>query len=282
MGALDIIASMHTHQVALADVRLAVHTRGSGRPLLFLHAFPLDHRMWMGQEPLAEQFRLIMPDQRGFGGSRSAGCLESIEQLADDAVAVLDALHVDEPAIVCGCSMGGYVAQHVAVRHPARVRSLILVDTKLEADTPEARAARADLAAKVQRLGPEIVAAAMVPRLLTATPEANGMARRGELEALLRRMILEQPVSTIVAALSALAARPDMTACMRQADLPTLLVVGADDQITPPDCLARAEEIMPEARLLIVPHAGHMTPLETPAVFNAAVLAFLRESALDR
>ena len=279
---MDIIASMHTHQIALADVRLAVHTRGSGRPLLFLHAFPLDHRMWMGQEPLAEQFRLIMPDQRGFGGSRSAGCLESIEQLADDAVAVLDALHVDEPAIVCGCSMGGYVAQHVAVRHPARVRSLILVDTKLEADTPEARAARADLAAKVQRLGPEIVAAAMVPRLLTATPEANGMARRGELEALLRRMILEQPVSTIVAALSALAARPDMTTCMRQVDLPTLLVVGADDQITPPDCLARAEEIMPEARLLIVPHAGHMTPLETPAVFNAAVLAFLRESALDR
>ena len=279
---MDIIASMHTHQVALADVRLAVHTRGSGRPLLFLHAFPLDHRMWMGQEPLAEQFRLIMPDQRGFGGSRSAGCLESIEQLADDAVAVLDALHVDEPAIVCGCSMGGYVAQHVAIRHPARVRSLILVDTKLEADTPEARAARADLAAKVQRLGPEIVAAAMVPRLLTATPEATGMARRGELEALLRRMILEQPVSTIVAALSALAARPDMTACMRQVDLPTLLVVGADDQITPPDCLARAEEIMPEARLLIVPHAGHMTPLETPAVFNAAVLAFLRESALDR
>jgi 3-oxoadipate enol-lactonase len=278
---LDIIASMHTHQVALADVRLAVHTRGSGRPLLFLHAFPLDHRMWMGQEPLAEQFRLIMPDQRGFGGSRSAGCLESIEQLADDAVAVLDALHVDEPAIVCGCSMGGYVAQHVAIRHPARVRSLILVDTKLEADTPEARAARADLAAKVQRLGPEIVAAAMVPRLLTATPEASGIARRGELEALLRRMILEQPVSTIVAALSALAARPDMTACMRQVDLPTLLVVGADDQITPPDCLARAEEIMPEARLLIVPHAGHMTPLETPAVFNAAVLAFLRESALD-
>jgi len=273
---------MHTHQVALADVRLAVHTRGSGRPLLFLHAFPLDHRMWMGQEPLAEQFRLIMPDQRGFGGSRSAGCLESIEQLADDAVAVLDALHVDEPAIVCGCSMGGYVAQHVAIRHPARVRSLILVDTKLEADTPEARAARADLAAKVQRLGPEIVAAAMVPRLLTSTPEANGMARRGELEALLRRMILEQPVSTIVAALSALAARPDTTACMRQVDLPTLLVVGADDQITPPDCLARAEGIMPEARLLIVPHAGHMTPLETPAVFNAAVLAFLRESALGR
>ena len=273
---------MHTHHLALSDAQLAVHTSGSGHPLLFLHAFPLDHRMWVAQEPLAEQFRLIIPDQRGFGGSRSAGCPASIEQLADDAVALLDALHIDEPTIVCGCSMGGYVAQHIAVRHPTRVRSLILVDTKLEADTPEARTARTDLATKVQRLGPEIVAAAMVPRLLTPTTEANGVARRGEIEAQLRRMILEQPVSTIVAALAALAARPDMTDSMHHVEVPTLLVVGADDQITPPECLVRAEAIIPESRLLIVPHAGHMTPLETPAVFNAAVLAFLRGPALDR
>jgi pimeloyl-ACP methyl ester carboxylesterase len=273
---------MHTHHLSLSDAQLAVHTSGAGRPLLLLHAFPLDHRMWVGQEPLADQLRLIIPDQRGFGGSRTAGCPTSLEQLADDAVALLDALHIDEPAIVCGCSMGGYVAQHVAIRHPTRVRSLILVDTKLEADTPEAREARADLAAKVQKLGAEIVAAAMVPRLLTANPEANGVARRGEIEALLHRMILEQPVSTIVAALAALAARPDMTGCMQHVAVPTLLVVGADDQITPPECLIRAEAIIPESRLLIVPHAGHMTPLEAPAVFNAAVLEFLRETALDQ
>ena len=274
--------AMHTHHLSLPDVHLAVHTRGRGRPMLFLHAFPLDHRMWSAQEPLADHLRLIMPDQRGFGGSRSAGSPASIEQLADDAVAILDALHVDEPAIVCGCSMGGYVAQHVAIRHPARVRSLVLVDTKLEADTPDARAARVDLAAKVQRLGPEVVAAVMVPRLLATDPEVGGPPRRGEIEALLHTMILEQPVSTIVAALAALATRPDMTEAMRACCVPTLLVVGADDQITPPECLARAEEIIPEARLLIVPHAGHMTPLETPNVFNAAVLAFLREAeALD-
>lgn len=270
---------MHTHHLALPDVRLAVHTRGRGRPMLFLHAFPLDHRMWAAQEPLAEHLRLIMPDQRGFGGSHAAGGPASIEQLADDAVAILDALHVDEPAIVCGCSMGGYVAQHVAIRHPARVHALVLVDTKLEADTPEARAARTDLAAKVQRLGQEIVAAAMVPRLLAANPEADSLPRRAEIEAHLQTMILEQPVSTIVATLAALATRPDTTDAMRECCMPTLLVVGADDQITPPECLIRAEEIIPEARLLIVPQAGHMTPLETPAVFNAAVLQFLREVA---
>ena len=270
---------MHTHHLTLPDVRLTVHTRGRGRPMLFLHAFPLDHRMWAAQEPLSEHLRLILPDQRGFGGSHAAGGPTSIEQLADDAVAILDALHVDEPAIVCGCSMGGYVAQHVAICHPERVHSLVLVDTKLEADTPKARAARADLAGSVRRLGTEIVAEAMVPRLLAPVTEANEMPRRREIEALLRGLINEQPVSTIVAALSALAARPDMTEAMRNCCLPTLLVVGADDQITPPECLIRAEEIIPEARLLIVPHTGHMTPLEAPNVFNAAVLEFLREAA---
>ena len=273
----------HTQQIALPDIRLAVRTYGRGRPLLLLHAFPFDHRMWAAQEPLADHFRLIVPDQRGFGGSRDAGGPASIEQLADDAVALLDALHVDEPAVVCGCSMGGYVAQHVAIRHPARVCSLVLVDTKLEADMPDARAARADLAAAVQRIGQRIVADAMVPRLLATAAEARSLPRRAEIESLLHGMIVEQTVETIVAALSALAARPDMTGAMRQVCVPTLLVVGAEDQITPPECLSRAEEIIPGARLLIVPHAGHMTPLETPAVFNAAVVEFLREAgALGR
>ena len=274
-----IMAPMQTHHVSLPDARLTVHTLGRGQPLLLLHAFPLDHRMWAAQKPLADHFRLIVPDQRGFGDSHASGGPTSIPQLADDAIAILDALQIDEPTIVCGCSMGGYVAQHVAVRYPARVRSLVLVDTKLEADTPEARAGRADLAAKVQRLGPEILAEAMVPRFLAAPTEPPVAANRPETEAILRAMIWSQTVETIVAALAALAARPDMTEALRNICLPTLLVVGAEDQITPPECLKRAAEIIPEARLLIVPHAGHMTPLETPAVFNAAVLQFLREAA---
>lgn len=266
------------HHVTLPDTRLAVHTRGSGLPLLLLHGFPLDHAMWSGQEPLAEQLRLIVPDQRGFG--QSGGPLpESIPQLADDAVALLDALHVTEPAVVCGLSMGGYVAQHIAARHPQRVRALVLVDTKLEADTPEARAGRHNLATKVERLGQEIVAEAMIPNLLGKSAAARGAPHRAEIEAGLRRTILATPVPTIVAALGALGGRPDMVEPMRKVRVPTLLVVGAEDTITPPECLERAEQVFPDARLLIVPHCGHMTPLESPATFNAAVLAFLRETA---
>ena len=267
---------MTPHHITVEDTRFCVSTAGAGVPLLLLHAFPLDHAMWQRQMPLAEHLRLIVPDQRGFGGS--GGSLpESIEQLAADAVALLDALHVAGPAVLCGVSMGGYVAQHVATRYPERVAAVVLVDTKLEADTLEARAGRADLAAKVGRLGQGILADAMIPRLLAASSEARALPGRVEAEAILRRSIMAQPVTTIQAALSALGSRPDMTEAMRQVHLPTLLVVGAEDVITPPSCLEAAEGIIPKAKLLEVPLAGHLVPLEQPDVFNRAVLEFLRE-----
>jgi len=274
-------AAPSTHHVAVGDADLAVHTAGSGIPLVLLHAFPLDHSMWLRQEPLAAELRLIVPDQRGFGGSRGS-LPTSIEQLAEDVVALLDALHVAGPAVVCGISMGGYVAQHLAARHPGRVGALVLVDTKLEADTPEARAGRADLAAKVGRLGLGILADAMIPRLLADSAEARGAADRPEIETVLRRSILAQPVATVQAALAALGERPDMTDALRRLSVPTLLVGGAEDVITPPACLETAETVIPDAKLLIVPAAGHMTPLEQPELFNAAVLEFLRELPADR
>lgn len=267
------------HTVQLPDARLAVHTRGSGLPLLLLHAFPLDHSMWSGQEELADDFRLIVPDQRGFG--RSAGSPPtSIAQLADDAVAVLDAVHVAEPAVVCGLSMGGYVAQHLAVRHPDRVRALILADTRLEADTPEARAGRRDLAAKVERLGAAALAAAMIPNLLARSAAARSRRERAEIEAALDRTIRATPVPTITAALTALGGRPDMAEAMRGVAVPTLLVVGAEDAITPPECLERAERILARPRLFVMPQCGHLAPLEDPATFNAAVRAFLGEAVV--
>jgi pimeloyl-ACP methyl ester carboxylesterase len=267
---------MPVHHLPVRDTRLAVHTSGSGLPLLLLHAFPLDHSMWERQAPLAEHLRLIAPDLRGFGAS-TGSVPTSIADLADDAVALLDALHVSRPVVVCGLSMGGYVAQHIAARHPDRVAALVLVDTKLEGDTPEARAARADLAAKVGRVGQSILADAMVPRLL-APFTADDRGGRRAIEESLRSIIVSQPVPTIQAALAALGDRPDMTEAMRRVRVPTLLVVGADDQITPPSCLETAEQIIPRSRLLIVPGAGHMTPLETPDVFNSALLEFLAEA----
>ena len=265
------------HTLSINGDSFAVHTRGSGRPLVLLHAFPLDHGMWEAQEPLAEAVRLIVPDQRGFGGSQGS-LPQSIEQLADDAAALLDALHVAEPAVVCGVSMGGYVAQHVAARHPARVAGLILCDTKFEADTPSAREGRAALATKVGRLGTSILADAMLGKLLAQSSAARAAPRRQAVEEHLRQMIARQQPQTVQAALAAMGDRPDMTAAMSRLEIPTLLVVGAEDSFTPPEVMQQMEEIMPDARLLIVPRAGHLVPLEAPEVFHEAALAFFREA----
>lgn len=262
------------HAVHHDDTTLWVHETGAGPPLLLLHGFPLDHRMWSGQEPLADRMRLLVPDQRGFG--RSSGSLPaSIAQLADDAAAVLEARAGGAAAVVCGLSMGGYVAQHLAVRHPSLIRALVLVDTKLEADTADARAARHDLAGRVERTGQAVLAEAMLPRLLGSSAGARRQPQRRAVEAILRDTILATPIPTITSALAALAARPDMTAALADLPVPTLLVVGAEDAITPPDCMERAAAVIPGSRMRVIADCGHMTPLEDPPAFNAALTEFL-------
>lgn len=272
-------------RVAIGRARsLAVRDSGDGVPLVLLHGFPLDHSMWRGQwalvgpaGALAGRARLVVPDLAGFGTS-DGPATGSIAGMADDVAALLDALAIDRPAVVCGLSMGGYVAQHLAARHGRRLAGLVLVDTKLEDDTPEARQARHDLAERVTRVGARIAAEAMVPRLVARGTDAAVDARppgRAAVEGALRRTIEGTSVETIRTALSALAERPDMTAAAARFDLPTLLVVGEDDAITPPECLERAARTIPGARLVVVPRCGHMTPLEDPPAFNAALAAFV-------
>ena len=259
--------------------RIAVRQAGTGVPVVLLHGFPLDHSMWDGQWGLVAPggwldgaARLIVPDLAGFGGS-DGPTSSSIAAMADEVVALLDAIGCREPVVACGLSMGGYVVQHLAIRHPARLRGLVLVDTKLEADTPEARAGRVDLSERVGRLGAGIAAEAMVPRLLARGP---GTDRRA-IERRLRGTIERTAVATIQTALAALGDRPDMTAAAAGFSLPTLLVVGAEDMITPPECLERAAAVIEGAELETIPGCGHMTPMEDPAAFNARLASFLRE-----
>ena len=270
---------MQTTMVSIGDTSLAVQTYGSGKPLVLLHAFPLDHTMWHRILPLANHLRLIIPDQRGFGQSTESHSktkpLSSIMQLADDVAKLLDALHIEEPAVIAGISMGGYVAQHVAARHPEKVSHLILIDTKFSADTPEARATRSDLAATVGRVGQKVLADAMVPNLLAATDEARSKPGRVENEQLLRRLIGTQSIATIQAALGALADRPDMSETMQHFEKPVLLICGKEDTITPPVVMEAMEKLLPQGQLVIVSGAGHLPPLEAPTVFHEAVLSFL-------
>ena len=270
---------MQTTMVSIGDTSLAVQTCGSGQPLVLLHAFPLDHTMWHRILPLANHLRLIIPDQRGFGLSTESHSktkpLSSIMQLADDVAKLLDALYIEEPAVIAGISMGGYVAQHVAARHPEKISHLILIDTKFSADTPEARATRSDLAATVGRVGQKVLADAMVPNLLAATDEARAKPGRVEYAQLLRTLIGTQSIATIQAALGALADRPDMSEPMQHFEKPVLLICGKEDTITPPVVMEAMEKLLPQGQLVIVSEAGHLPPLEAPTVFHEAVLSFL-------
>jgi pimeloyl-ACP methyl ester carboxylesterase len=261
-----------TRHVAVRGGSIAVHVAGEGPPLLFIHGFPLDHRMWAFQSPLSDVATLVMPDLRGFGGSLGASPIGSIRQLADDCAAVIAAIAPGERAVACGLSMGGYVAEHLAVHHSEIVRGLVLVDTRIEADTEAARAGRRDLAERVARVGSRIAAEAMVPKLLAPTCDQR---QRSPIAESLHRMILEADPATIQQALAALADRPDMTEPMRSVRLPTLLVVGEQDSITPPEVMRSITTVMPQANLAVLPRCGHMTPMEDPDGFNRLVRDFL-------
>lgn len=247
---------------------------GSGAPLVLVHGFPLNHAMWGEQiRALSAKRRVIAPDLRGFGASGPPGDKLTMDQFADDLAALLDGLGVAEPVALCGLSMGGYVAWQFWHRHRARLRALILCDTRAAADTPETAANRLLLAERVMREGPASILETMLPRL-TAASTAQ---RRPEVIEALRQMILTCDPKAIAAASRGMAERPDMTPLLCHIDLPTLVLVGECDAISTPGEMRAIADAIPGSRFRTVASAGHIAPMENPAEVSAAIGAFLAE-----
>jgi pimeloyl-ACP methyl ester carboxylesterase len=245
--------------------------RGTGPVLLLLHAFPLGLFMWDPQaEALAATHRVARFDARGFGGSALGSEPLTMERIADDAAGVLDALAV-EKAVVGGCSMGGYAAFAFVRRHPRRLAGLVLQDTRAGADSEEAKASRATLAARVLAEGATAAVEAFLPKLLGET------AQRAQpmLVALVRERILAAPRQAIAGALHGLAAREDSRATLGAIRVPTLVLVGEEDVLTPPSEAEAMAAAIPNARLERIPHAGHLANLENPQAVNTALGRFL-------
>ena len=255
---------------------LFVDSRGTGLPLLLLHGFPLDHSMWSAQWPLAKTMHLIAPDLRGFGQSEATEPVQSMSQLASDMDSLLMHMGIEVPVVVCGLSMGGYVAQHFAVQYPDRVAALVLVDTKLEADSPEAREQRQKQIRVIEHHGVEPLVDAVVERLITSAHARE----QPMLVELLCKLIRRTSKATLVSALHALANRPDMTEAIGEVTVPTLLVVGQEDVITPVSCMDSAMRKISNARMVVIPDCGHMSSMESPLIFNAALTTFLQEVGL--
>lgn len=257
----------------LGDFRMGYDDSGEGLPVVFLHGFPHDRNLWNAQRlALASQARCIVPDLRGFGHSSTHGPF-SVDQYADDVIALLDALQIAR-AVVCGLSMGGYVAMALWRRHPDRVKALVFCDTKAGADSEEARAKRDELAALVRRDGARAIAEAQIQGMVGATTRE----RRPEVVAGMRAMMARQPVAGIVGALQALRDRPDSRETLRTISVPVLVVVGEDDVLTPIKEARAIAEALPTAarvRLEIIAGAGHVPCLERPAATTHALSDFL-------
>lgn len=250
---------------------------GAHRTLVLLHAFPLNAEMWAPQLALAlPAWRVVAPDLRGFGAADpdDAGDLASgrltLEDYGRDVQRLLNRLGVQTP-VIAGLSLGGYVAFAMMRAGTDPIGGLILADTRPQADSEEARAGRLRMIGLVDREGAAGVAAEMLPKLLS--DEAG--QKRPEVVAQAKRLLLASRPNAIKAALYRMMARPDSTALLEQVRCPTLIVVGEHDVLTPPELSREMQRRIAGASLAIIPSAGHLSNLEAPDAFKAALIRFL-------
>jgi pimeloyl-ACP methyl ester carboxylesterase len=263
--------------IANDAVSLVCEERGSGPVVVLLHGFPLDRHMWDAQiEALSGDFRVLAPDLRGFGQSMITPFDVEVgvpmEKYAADLRQMLDTLGVRQPVVLVGFSMGGYAAFQFVLRNPDRVRGLVLCDTRSVADTEEARTNRKKMAADVLAANSAEPALAMMPKLLSPhTPQA-----RPAVAEQVRGMILRQSPAPIAAAQRGMARRENVTPRLAQISCRALGIVGVDDAISPPKEMREIAGALPHARLVEIPNAGHMAPMENPEAVSQAIGDFAR------
>ena len=252
------------------SISLAFNDLGTGLPLVFLHAFPLNRTMWVDQEKaLSTQFRVITIDLRGHGESDAPLWHYSLDQAADDVCGLMDHLSVQQPILV-GLSMGGYIALAFYRKYAERVKGLVLADTRAQADTEDGKRARFEMAQTAYKQGPSAIADIMIPKLLSP----GTIQTRPELVQRVRGMIEGNQVSGIAGDLMAMAARPDSTPLLQRISCPTQIIVGELDVPTPPADARLMSEKIPNARLAVIPGAGHLSNLEQPELFNESIRSF--------
>ena len=264
------------HTLALPHGQLSwddVGPRHADMTIVLIHGFPHDRALWSAQIAAnadgADATRLLIPDLPGFGRS-SPLQQSSMDGYADVIAAMLDSADV-RSAVIAGLSMGAYVAFSLWRRHGERVRALILADTRASADTDAAKAKRRELIATVETSG----MGAIVPGLLT---QQLGPTTRETQPALVERvaiMLRRAPASGVIGAASAMMERVDSTPTLDDITVPTLVLVGEEDTLTPLSDAIAMQSAIRGSRLVTVPRAGHLSPLEQPAIVNAAIAEFL-------
>ena len=262
-------------RIQINNIQLSyTDTGGAGRPIVLIHGYPFNRSLWTEQIPaLSDSYRVIAPDLRGFGDSDASQDPSTMNSLAADVALLMDHLEIPR-ATIGGLSMGGYVALAFYKQFASRVRALVLADTRAQADTEEAKQTRAQQAEKALSEGMAGIADAMLPKLLT--PET--VSKRPEIVKFIRDMMLKTKPEGAAAALRGMAERNDQTELLPKISVPTLIVVGAEDAITPVADSEKMHHAIRGSRLVVLDHAGHVSNVERPQQFNDALLHFLTQS----
>ena len=257
--------------IQLGNTQWHYEEKGTGKALVLVHGFPMDHRIWNDQlEGLCGVYRVIAVDLKGFGKSRSNEAF-TIDSMADELVDFVKAVDA-YPCFLAGLSMGGYIALSLAVRHPESLQGLIIVSSKSEADTPAGKEGRQKTAQLAQEKGSIAVAEQMLPRVLTEeTIKGNP-----ELVGKMRQIMEACPANTIANASFAMRERADRTADLPGLNMPVLVVLGERDTLLPVNGGRKLAEACPNGRLVVVAGAGHVPCMENPKAMNGALAEFVR------
>lgn len=251
---------------------LAYAGLGEGTPFVLLHAFPLSRRMWQFQyDGLTTQMRLVTPDLTGFGESATSADPPDLGVMADGVLALLDRLELDD-VVLGGLSMGGYVAMEILRRRPGRVRALVLADTKASADVDAAAANRRRMADVLEDgRNTRVLVHDVLPTVVGATTREE----HPETVTWLREIVEETDPLGAAWAQRAMAARRDSFDTLREVRVPTLVVVGEEDALSPPSDAEAMVDAVPGAELVVLERAGHLSAVEAPDDFNDAVCEFV-------
>jgi 3-oxoadipate enol-lactonase len=262
---------IHLQHTSLSGRTVRYFEAGVGKPMLLLHAFPLNAEMWRPQlERPPAGWRLIAPDFRGFGDSAIDSEDVGVDDYAGDILMLMDDLALERP-VIGGLSFGGYVTFALFRRAPERIGGLVLADTRPTADTEDGLAARRTLLEAIRHDGAAIVPDRQIPKVLGATTRRE----RPEVVAEVRRLIEGNGATGIEAAIVALMRRPDSTGDLSRIDVPTLIIVGEEDEITPVADAATMHRAIRGSSLTVLPRAGHLSNLEAPDAFSTTILEWV-------
>ncbi|MBW3635545.1 MAG: alpha/beta hydrolase [Armatimonadetes bacterium] len=250
--------------------KISYRQEGQGAPLVFLHAFPLSSAMWNAQfEEFTREWTVLAPDFRGIGETSAFEKEPSVQTLAADVAIWLDHLGVNEKIVLCGLSMGGYTALEFARSHGDRLAALILADT----DSEETSQSREEMIQFAKTSDGRAVAQKMLPKLVGETTLRDNPRIAEQIQ----QLAAPNTGENLAKLIAALRDRRDSASVLPQIAVPTLVIGGSEDAVSPPDVMAQMAAQIPHARHVVIEGAGHLAGLEKPAAFNRELRAFLHQ-----